>query len=95
MTHSTPSSPCHFSLAGNFSADEIQELLGVMSGEHQRSNHGEGTDIHHPDSNFNDHDNDHDNDSVVDDAKVQARSERESEVESDNVGVMLTNSFRI
>ena len=35
MVNSSPSSPAHFSLAGNFTAEDIQELLGAMAGENQ------------------------------------------------------------
>jgi hypothetical protein len=43
MANSNPSSPSHFGLAGNFSADDIQELLGAMTAEHQHPRTGTGT----------------------------------------------------
>jgi hypothetical protein len=35
MVNSNPSSPAHFGLAGNFSADDIHELLGAMTEDNQ------------------------------------------------------------
>ena len=34
MADSNPSSPAHFGFAGNFSAEDIQELLGAMASDH-------------------------------------------------------------
>ena len=69
MTTSNPSSPSHFSLAGNFSADDIQELLGAMAEEHHQHGGGEEelASVDRPTD-----------DSVIipEDAKAQARSER-------------------
>jgi hypothetical protein len=36
MVDSDPPSPAHFSMAGNFSAEDIQELLGAMTEDHHR-----------------------------------------------------------
>ena len=43
MASSSPSSPAHFSLAGNFTAEDIQELLGAMAGENQARSESEAT----------------------------------------------------
>lgn len=75
MVNSNPASPAHFGFAGNFSADDIQELLGAMVAEHQRSPtrstvdevDDEGTDRASVDRTTDD---------VEDGAKAQARSER-------------------
>jgi len=69
MASSNPSSPSHFGLSGNFSADDLQELLGAMSGEHHRSLSEGGED----DQASVDRPAD---DGIEDDAKAQARSER-------------------
>jgi hypothetical protein len=85
-------SPSHFSLAGTFSADEIQDLLGAMAGEihpHRPSSHSTTTTTSSDDGGQPDLDltsvvhppppppDDEDGTITVDDdAKMQARSER-------------------
>jgi hypothetical protein len=47
--NSASSSPSHYALAGNFSPEDIQELLGAMAGEHQHNlNQHDGGDDDEP-----------------------------------------------
>ncbi len=75
MVNSNPASPSHFGFAGNFSADDIQELLGAMVAEHQRSPARSSLD--EVDEDCTDRASvDRTSDDVEDGAKAQARSER-------------------
>lgn len=67
MADSNPSSPTQYGLAGNFSADDIQELLGAMAGEHHRPS---------SEVDFDEDRSSVDRTDVDGDAKAQARSER-------------------
>lgn len=89
MTNSNPTSPAHYALAGNFSPEDIQELLGVMGDEQNRPQTTESSSVSAP---FEEHrsseigsnllqgedfkEDEDCLDDVPDDCKVQARSER-------------------
>lgn len=80
MVVSNPASPANFGLAGTFSADDISELLGAMSGEHQQQHEStldpsEATSASPfpADSSVN---LPSAGDGIDDDAKAQSRSER-------------------
>jgi hypothetical protein len=76
MVNSNPSSPMHFGLAGTFSPEDIQELLGAMTGEQLRSQvEAESTSSSAVENGTTDEVG-KDDISVPDEAKVQARSER-------------------
>lgn len=75
MVNSNPASPSHFGFAGNFSADDIQELLGAMVAEHHRS--PARSSIEEIDEDCTDKASvDRTSDDVEDGVKAQARSER-------------------
>jgi hypothetical protein len=89
MVNSNLSSPVHFGLAGTFSPEDIQELLGAMSGEQLRSQaEAESTTSSAVENGTSDEvdvdvgkeedevDVGKDDISIPDEAKVQARSER-------------------
>lgn len=90
MVNRNPASPAHFGFAGNFSADDIQELLGAMVAEHQHHHHSHHNHPHprSPSRSTVDELEDEDEgtdrvsvdrtttDDMEDGAKAQARSER-------------------
>jgi hypothetical protein len=88
MVNSNPTSPAHYALAGNFTPEDIQELLGVMGDEQHRPQTTESSSVaaslEEPRSELGsnllqgeDFKDDGDClDDIPDDCKVQARSER-------------------
>ena len=88
MVNSNPSSPAHFGLAGTFSAEDIQELLGAMSGEQHRLPEATSPTTSIPPVNEDNNDAafqrslaakseaSSNGDEIDDEAKAQARSER-------------------
>ena len=80
MASSNPSSPAaHFSLAGAFTPEDIQELLGAMAGEHQARAHPENSSmasISEPGNGVAQEDGLEDYRDIPEDSKAQARVER-------------------
>jgi hypothetical protein len=76
MENSNPSSPAHFGLAGTFTPEDINELLGAMGGEHQPKSDVAASIASSSGFEGNDAADLKEDDGMDDGFKVQARSER-------------------